>query len=137
MVCNFYVTYPDPIHVFLIDREDHSLAPLQQRLSAAHIDFVVNEISMTDMADLPAGAFEGAVVLLDYDVETEEPFSERVRKIWKEGARVIAVSGNATPAFMARAMAAGADAAVSKSDSARRVAHQIQLAFVRNRMAHT
>ncbi len=111
---------------------DPVLNDLVARTVARSPDIVLTE-TLTRWEGSSAGTqLLDVIVLLDVELDGVTVLSDSIKKVRATGARVITLSSSDAPSLVTRAMAAGADAALSKSNSSRRLAEHLRLAANRD-----
>lgn len=113
-----------PARITLAVLSVHSaVVELAERVAASSDDIELVR-SATSWDDLIEGGLPAAIVLVDIELDDALPLIRQVRGL---GARVVAVTSDARARDVVPAMAAGADAALHRSELARRFVTQVRL----------
>lgn len=113
---------------------DPALADLPGRIVAKFPDVEITETAANWAALAASPHLPGSIVLVDAELGGAAISPDLIKAIRAAEARAITLSGVDSPAGVMRAMAAGADAALRKSDSSRRVGDQLRLAANRDQL---
>ena len=117
--------------IALLHGNDPFFDSISQRLQDNFNEFAIalDARSMEEIRAIDTAVVK--VVLVDFELPGDATAIECVRTIRSIGARAITLSGPYSADGVIKAMAAGADAALKKSDSSKRIADQIRLSAAR------
>jgi DNA-binding NarL/FixJ family response regulator len=129
------MTHAAPIRVAVLRNASHRLDELGRRVLevAPEVEFTRIASTWDELVDAD-GTIPADILLLDHQLEGDGTAPDLIRRARAVGTRVITLTSLDDPKAVMSDMAAGADAALRKSDSSRRLVEQIRLAAHRDRL---